>query len=223
MMLLLFLFIASWGHWVAAPSPSPMVTMNVSHLHPPQPPGRRTNNIQILPFIFVVFGLFNGVIVPHRDMPNVFYYTLYYLSPCTYYLRGILSATIPGIPVRCAPRELGIFDIPPGFNETCASYAANFLNTTTGYLTNPSATSQCAYCPYSVADEYLRAMDIPIGGKWKYFGAFGAMTITNWMLLYFFVYTVRIRGWTFGMVPLFRWIGFGINFPGWVVRRIMRK
>ena len=121
------------------------------------------------------------------------------------------------------PHELGIFDIPPGLNETCGSYAANFLETATGYLTNPSATSECGYCPYSVADEYLRAMDIPLGGKWKYFGAFGAMTITNWMLLYFFVYTVRIRGWTFGMVPLFRWIGFGINFPMWVAGKVMRK
>ncbi|PUU78334.1 hypothetical protein B9Z19DRAFT_904653, partial [Tuber borchii] len=69
----------------------------------------------------------------------------------------------------------------------------------TGYLTKPSATSKCAYCPYSVADEYLHAMDIPTGGKWKYFRAFDAMTITNWALLDFFFYAVGIRGWMFGV------------------------
>ncbi|PUU78328.1 hypothetical protein B9Z19DRAFT_1142917 [Tuber borchii] len=102
------------------------------------------------------------------------------------------------------------------------SYGANFLETATGYLTNRSAASECAYGPCSVADECLHTMETPIGCKWKYFGAFGAMTITNWMLLYVFVYTVRIRGWTFGMVPLFRWIGFGINFPMWVAEKSMK-
>ncbi|PUU78320.1 hypothetical protein B9Z19DRAFT_983593, partial [Tuber borchii] len=69
----------------------------------------------------------------------------------------------------------------------------------TGYHSKPSTTSECAYCPYSVADEYLRAMDIP--------RAFDARTITNWTLLYYFVYAVGIRGWAFGVVSLFRWIG----------------
>ncbi|PUU78335.1 hypothetical protein B9Z19DRAFT_1126916 [Tuber borchii] len=41
-----------------------------------------TNNNPILPVIFVVFGLFKDLIIPHRDVPDVFYYTLYYLSPC---------------------------------------------------------------------------------------------------------------------------------------------
>ncbi|PUU78346.1 hypothetical protein B9Z19DRAFT_1126938 [Tuber borchii] len=62
-MLLLFLFIASLSYWVATPSPSPMVTIN------------------ILPFIFVVFGLFNSIIVPRSDIPDIFYYTCTTSSP----------------------------------------------------------------------------------------------------------------------------------------------
>jgi ATP-binding cassette, subfamily G (WHITE), member 2, SNQ2 len=30
------------------------------------------------------------------------------------------------------------------------------------------------------------------------FGIFVAFCISNWFLVYFFIYTVRVRGWSFG-------------------------
>ncbi|PUU78322.1 hypothetical protein B9Z19DRAFT_1126897 [Tuber borchii] len=50
-------------HGVATPSPLLMVTIN------------------ILSFTFVIFGLFNVIIVPHRDIPDVFYCTYATSSP----------------------------------------------------------------------------------------------------------------------------------------------
>ena len=34
---------------------------------------------------------------------------------------------------------------------------------------------------------------------------------TNWLLVYFFIYTVRVRGWSFGMGKLFSVLGKGVN------------
>ena len=35
------------------------------------------------------------------------------------------------------------------------------------------------------------------------FGFFLVFVCTNWMLVYFFIYTVRIRGWSFGLGYVF--------------------
>jgi ATP-binding cassette subfamily G (WHITE) protein 2 (SNQ2) len=51
MTVLFFLFVSSWGQWICAFAPSFTVISNV------------------LPFFFVMFGLFNGVVRPYADMP----------------------------------------------------------------------------------------------------------------------------------------------------------
>jgi hypothetical protein len=35
--------------------------------------------------------------------------------------------------------------------------------------------------------------------------------ITNWMLVYFFIYTVRVRGWSFGFGWVFSNLGKAID------------
>ena len=39
------------------------------------------------------------------------------------------------------------------------------------------------------------------------FGIFLAFCISNWMLVYFFIYTVRVRGWGFGLGYVFGGLG----------------
>merc|ERR1712003_363601 len=72
MVMLFFLFQASWGQWICAFAPSFTVISNV------------------LPFFFVMFSLFNGV---------------------------VLAATLHGLPVECTEEETAKFDAPPG--QTC--------------------------------------------------------------------------------------------------------
>lgn len=43
--------------------------------------------------------------------------------------------------------------------------------------------------------------------KWRYFGIFLAFVISNWALVYFFVYTVRVKGWSFGFGFIFGGLG----------------
>lgn len=72
---------------------------------------------------------------------------------------------------------------------------------------NPNAMSDCGYCAYTSGVDYMATLNIRPDDKWKYFGIFLGFCISNWFLVYFFIYTVRIRGWTFGFGPLFGGLG----------------
>lgn len=118
---------------------------------------------------------------------------------------GTLAATLSGIPVICTPEETGHFDPPPG--QTCGTYAGAFAAGAGGYLVDEAATANCEFCPYRSGDQYLATLNISASDKWPYFGIFLAFCISNWALVYFFIYTVRIRGWSFGFGLLFGGLG----------------
>ena len=75
---------------------------------------------------------------------------MYYISPVTYLIGGVLSAVLNNVPVVCDTSELINF-IPPS-GQTCGAYAADYLNTALGYLVNPNATTDCQYCSLSSAN-----------------------------------------------------------------------
>jgi ATP-binding cassette subfamily G (WHITE) protein 2 (SNQ2) len=63
------------------------------------------------------------------------------------------------------------------------------------------------YCPYSNGAEFLQTLNVQAGDKWRDFGIFLAFCVSNWALVYFFIYTVRIRGWSFGFATIFGGLG----------------
>ena len=162
MTLLFFLFQASWGQWICAFAPSFTVIANV------------------LPFFFVVFGLFNGVIVPYAQMTVFWRSWLYWVNPSTWWIAGMLAATLRGLPVRCADAETARFAAPPG--STCGEYAGEFVRAAgMGYLVDEGATGSCAYCPYASGEEYIRTLNVDVGDKWRNFGVFLAFCVSNWL------------------------------------------
>jgi len=189
MSVLFFIFSSSWGQWITAFAPSFTVIANV------------------LPFFFVMFGLFNGVVRPYAMLPVFWKYWIYYIIPSTWWIRGVLSATLAGIPVRCTPDETAQFTLPAG--QTCQSYGGAFAAGAGGYYLNPASTTLCQYCPYSVGDNYLTTLNISAGERWRDFGIFLAFVISNWALVYFFIWSVRIKGWSFGFGKLFGGLGKG--------------
>ncbi|KAI9817891.1 MAG: hypothetical protein M1827_001010 [Pycnora praestabilis] len=191
MTMLFFLFQASWGQWICAFAPSFTVISNV------------------LPFFFVMFSLFNGVVRPYSQISVFWRYWLYYLNPSTYWIGGVLAATLDGIPVQCQESELAYFNPPSG--QTCGNYAANFLSAAPGYLMNPDSTTTCGYCQYSTGNDYLLTLNIEPKDKWGYFGIFLGFVISNMALVYFFIWSVRIKGWSFGLGKLFALGGKSIN------------
>lgn len=195
MSMLFFLFQASWGQWICAFAPSFTVISNV------------------LPFFFVMVNLFNGIVRPYSDYPVFWKYWMYYLNPTTWWMRGVISTTFPSVQIQCQPSEATRFNPPPG--QTCREYAGNFVDNIAkaGYLLDDNATSNCGYCPYESGSQYMQNLNVHEGDKWRCFGIFLAFVIVNWFLVYFFIYTVRVRGWSFG-------IGYVFGFAGLCVDKV---
>jgi ATP-binding cassette subfamily G (WHITE) protein 2 (SNQ2) len=80
-----------------------------------------------------------------------------------------------------------------------------------GYLLNPDASTGCQYCPYSVGNDYLSTLNIKASDKWRDFGIFLAFCCSNWALVYFFIWSVRIKGWSFGLGAVFGGMGKGVS------------
>ncbi|ATY61789.1 ABC drug exporter [Cordyceps militaris] len=186
MTLLFFLFQTSWAQWICAFAPSFTVISNV------------------LPFFLVMFSVFNGVFVPYEQLAVFWRYWMYYVNPSTYFVGGVLSSTLAHQQVRCADSEAAHFTPPSG--KTCAEFAGDFVvKAGRGYLIDPNATDMCGYCPYADGTQYLASLHIEPSQKWRDFGIFLAFCISNWALVYFFIYTVRVRRWSFGFNYLFKW------------------
>ncbi|KAI1749954.1 ABC-2 type transporter-domain-containing protein [Xylaria castorea] len=203
MTILMFLFISSWGQWICAFAPSFTVISNV------------------LPFFFVMFGLFNGVVQPYRMLPAFWRYWIYYLNPSTYWIGGMVAATLDGSPVQCEVSETARFDTPSG--QTCQDYAGAYASSAGGYLLNPDARADCQYCPYSSGNQYMSTLNISADQKWRDFGIFLAFCISNWALVYFFIYTVRIRGWKFGFGYVFGTLGKFVDVLKKPLKRFSKK
>lgn len=137
-------------------------------------------------------------------MPAVWKYTVYYMNPVTWYSRGILSTVLPLYSIQCSQSELARFNPPPG--STCAEYAGHFVSevATSGYLQNPNETSNCGFCQYQNGLEYIETLNIHSGDQWLALGRMAVFVVLNWALLFFFVYTVRFKGWKFGTAHLNR-------------------
>ncbi|KAJ5302211.1 hypothetical protein PENANT_c008G05003 [Penicillium antarcticum] len=193
MSMLFFLFQASWGQWICAFAPSFTVISNV------------------LPFFFVMVNLFNGIVRPYANYPVFWKYWMYYVNPTTWWMRGVLSAVLPDVKIDCASQEATHFNPPPG--QSCQAYAGDFVSqlAKVGYLVNPDATSDCQYCPYKDGAEYMTNLNVHDGDKWRCFGIFLAFVIINWALVYFFIYTVRVRGWGFGLGYIFGGAGLIVD------------
>lgn len=94
----------------------------------------------------------------------------------------------------------------------CGTYAQPYVTMVGhGKIMNPGATTNCGYCQFSSGVEYMATLNIEPKDKWRYFGIFLGFCISNWALVYFFIYTVRIRGWSFGFGYIFSLAGKGID------------
>ncbi|QLG71869.1 hypothetical protein HG535_0C02190 [Zygotorulaspora mrakii] len=150
-----------------------------------------------LPSANVIMGLvlsfllsFCGVVQPPSLMPG-FWTFMWKASPYTYFVQNLLSLVLHGKEVVCRGKELSYLNPPAG--QTCGSYMESFLSTNTGYVNNPDATQDCAYCLYSVGDEYLRRIGGSYSYLWRNFGLYWAYIIFNFFAMVAIYYLFHVR------------------------------
>ena len=122
-------------------------------------------------------------------IPTGFWVWMYTFNPLTYFLRGMLSATLANTDVVCSSTELVTFSSPA--NSTCGEYLEPFLNTTKGYLVNYNTTN-CQYCSYADTSSYLATLKSDYADRWNNFGILIAFIAFNIILVIFFYWLGRV-------------------------------
>lgn len=102
---------------------------------------------------------------------------MYRVNPVTYFVGGIISPALSGIPVVCSAKELMTFDPPLG--KDCATYLADYMLAAGGSLLNPNATTQCQFCPVADTDTLLRTLGVYYSQRWRDFGISLVYSVVN--------------------------------------------
>ncbi|KAI9037656.1 uncharacterized protein KD926_000142 [Aspergillus affinis] len=132
--------------------------------------------------IWVILMLFSGVIVPHSSMNSFYKPWIFWTDPMRYFFGGSVGNVLHGLKAKCSPRDFTLFDPPVG--QTCGEYVSDFLASSAGYISNPTSTSDCSYCPYSIGDDYSATLDYSYGRKWRDWAVFLGFCLTNIACLY---------------------------------------
>jgi ABC-type multidrug transport system permease subunit len=135
--------------------------------------------------------IFSGVLQTKTALPG-FWVFVYYLSPFTYWISGIVSTMLHGRAVECSALETLVFNPPP--NMTCGQYLGPLTGKTPGTLQNPMDTEACRYCSVSVADQYLASVDIFWDDRWRNFGIMWAYIIFDIAVAIGVYYLFRVKG-----------------------------
>ena len=77
----------------------------------------------------------------------------------------ILILAPSGLVIRCKGDELIRFTPPSG--QTCQQWAGEFVSVFRGYLENPNATDECAYCQYSTGEDFFEPLNIKYSNRWR--------------------------------------------------------
>lgn len=115
----------------------------------------------------IMMYAFAGVLVKAQDLPR-FWIFMYRVNPFTYLTSSFLSAAIGEAPVQCATDELLVMEAP-GL-QTCEQYLSAYISTAGGYITDPSATEICRYCPVKTTTQFLDSVNIDFANRWRDFG-----------------------------------------------------
>lgn len=108
----------------------------------------------LMPFFIILCELFNGILQPPHQMPVFWEYTMYYITPFTYWIGGTMAMVLDGRPVVCDADELVYFELPS--NTTCGTFAEPFLQSASGYISNPDESQvgeMCGYCQYASGED----------------------------------------------------------------------
>lgn len=137
---------------------------------------------QVGNLLFMLSLIFCGVLVGPDALPR-FWIFMYYVSPLTYLLGGMLSTGVANSHTQCSEVELLRFDTPAG--QTCRQYMRDWINGTDttpgsgGYLSNPEARSNCGYCTYDDTNVFLQTVSVSYADSWRNFGILWVYIIFN--------------------------------------------
>ncbi len=149
----------------------------------------------IVTLLSLMSTIFSGVLQTPTALPG-FWIFMYRVSPFTYWIGGIVATELHGRLVTCLASETSIFNPPSG--QTCGQYLGPFLALAPGQLQNPNDTTQCRYCAFTTADQFLAVSEIFWDQRWRNYGIFWAYIAFNIFMVTFLYYIFRVKKWKKG-------------------------
>lgn len=140
--------------------------------------------------MFSICLIFCGVLVQPHALPAVWRYTLYYISPFTYFVGGILSVGLANTDVVCNARELVTVFAPSGM--TCGEFLAPFEAMAGVRVIDPLSTEACDICAVTSTNTFLGALGVDYSQRWRNWVIFSAYTIFNIFAAVGMYYLVRV-------------------------------
>jgi hypothetical protein len=139
--------------------------------------------------LFALILIFCGVLATPTSLPG-FWKFMYYVSPFTYLASAMLSTGVANAKATCSDYELLHFSPPSG--QTCGAYMDNFVKMAGGYVANPNATTDCAFCTISDTNVFLNAVSAKYEDRWRNFGILWVYVIFNIAAALFFYWLGRV-------------------------------
>lgn len=140
--------------------------------------------------MFSLALIFCGVLATKDTFPK-FWIFVYYLSPFTYLVSGMLSTGVAKAPIKCSSIEYLTLQPPP--NQTCGTFLELYSNATGGgEIVNPEATSDCKYCTLSSTDQFLAQLNIEYGDRWRNFGILLCYCVFNVLMALVMYWWIRV-------------------------------
>ncbi|KAF2121683.1 AtrD, ABC-transporter [Lophiotrema nucula] len=142
--------------------------------------------LQLLIYLCIIFC---GVLVKPLELPR-FWKFMYRVSPLTYLIQGMASASLGDTAITCSPAELLFVEPPSG--ENCTGYLSEYTTMVGGYISNPDARDWCQICPVGTTNTILAKFDIDVGARWRYFGIFCLYCVVNIGATFLFFWLARV-------------------------------
>lgn len=146
----------------------------------------------LVSFFYAFIVSFSGIVQPKDLMPG-FWTFMNKVSPYTYIIQNLVASFLHKRQVHCADSELSRGAPPDG--QTCGEFLKDFIERSGGYLVDPSSTTQCEYCQYSDADQYLATIQTSYSNIWRNVGFFCAYIVFNIFACLFLYKIVRLTKW----------------------------
>jgi ABC-type multidrug transport system permease subunit/ABC-type multidrug transport system ATPase subunit len=144
--------------------------------------------------LFMLCLIFCGVLATKDSLPR-FWIFMYYVSPFTYIVGGMLATGVANTDVTCAANELVPLEPPNG--STCTEYMGDYINAVGGYFVNPDATENCQFCTIEKTNTYLAAVNIDYADRWRNFGVLWLYIAFNIAAALFIYWLARMPKKTF--------------------------
>ena len=116
---------------------------------------------------------------------------MYRVSPFTYLVEGILTVAVANTPVICGPEEY-VHVQPSPSGSSCYDYLGPYLSLAGGYLQNPNATSDCAFCSIDSTNTFLGEFALNYDNRWRDFGIMWVYVVVNVLAAVAFYWLIRV-------------------------------